>query len=144
MRARRTVTVKSAGLVLHDAFHSLDDAAAFHSPWLPVRLLLRSHYDDAAKIGRVAVPLLVIHSPQDEAIPFEQGRALFDAAAEPKELLVTAGSHNGPSYLAKREWQARAHACVERALPRSGLDFVLGSAGVVPALAAEEARGLAG
>lgn len=109
--------VRSAGLVLHDTFRSLDDAAAVHYPWLPVRLLLRSHYDNAAKIGRIAAPLLVIHSPQDEVIPFEQGKALFDAAAEPKELLVTAGSHNGPSYLAKREWQERVRAFVERALP---------------------------
>lgn len=109
--------VKSAGLVLHDSFASLGAAAAFHYPWLPVRLLLRSEYDNLAKIGRSAAPLLVIHSPHDEVIPFEEAQALLAAAAEPKELLVTAGSHNGPSFLAKREWRERVRAFVERALP---------------------------
>ncbi len=117
MAVELATEVRSAGLLLHDTFLSLDDAAAYHYPWLPVRLLLRSHYDNASKIGKVAVPLLVVHSPQDEVVPFEQARALFAAAAEPKELLVTAGSHNGPSYLGKREWQARVRAFLERALP---------------------------
>lgn len=109
--------VKSAGLVLHDTFTSLDDAAAFHYPWLPVRLLLRSHYDNLSKIGRVSTPVLVVHSPQDEVIPFAQAERLFAAAAEPKELLATAGSHNGPSYLARPEWQERVRAFAARALP---------------------------
>jgi len=109
--------VKAAGLILHDTFSSLDDAAAFHYPWLPVRWLLRTHYDNMGKIGRVGAPLLVIHSPDDEVIPFEQGQKLFGAAAEPKEFLVTAGSHNGPGYLGNAEWRARVRAFVERALP---------------------------
>jgi len=109
--------VKSAGLILHDTFSSLDDAAAYHYPWLPVRLLLRTHYDNLSKIGKSGAPLLLIHSPDDEVIPFEQGQKLFAAAAEPKELLVTSGSHNGPSYLGKEEWRARVRAFVERTLP---------------------------
>ncbi len=109
--------VKSAGLILHDTFSSLDDAAAYHYPWLPVRWLLRTHYANLSKIGRVTTPLFLIHSPDDEVIPFEQGQKLFAAAAEPKELLVTAGGHNGPSYLGSEEWRARVRAFVERALP---------------------------
>jgi fermentation-respiration switch protein FrsA (DUF1100 family) len=109
--------VKSAGLILHDTFSSLDDAAAYHYPWLPVRWLLRTHYDNRSKIGRVGAPLLVIHSPQDEVVPFALGQRLFDAAAEPKELLVTAGGHSGPSYVGNADWGSRVRAFVERALP---------------------------
>jgi fermentation-respiration switch protein FrsA (DUF1100 family) len=109
--------VESAGLVLHDTFSSLADAAAYHYPWLPVRLLLRTHYDNLAKIGRIGAPLLLVHSPDDEVVPFELGRRLFDAASEPKELLVTAGGHNGPSWLGTPAWQARVRAFVERTLP---------------------------
>lgn len=109
--------VKSGGLILHDTFSSLDDAAAHHYPWLPVRWLLRTHYDNLGKIQRVQAPLFVIHSPDDEVIPFAQGQRLFAAAVEPKELLVTGGSHNGPSYLGNAGWAARVQAFVERALP---------------------------
>lgn len=109
--------VRCAGLILHDTFSSLADAASYHYPWLPVRLLLRTHYDNLAKIGKVGAPLLLVHSPDDEVVPFEQGRKLFAAAAEPKELLATAGGHNGPSYLARPDWRARVRAFVERTLP---------------------------
>jgi len=109
--------VKSGGVILHDTFSSLADAAAYHYPWLPVRWLLRVHYDNLAKIGRISAPVLVIHSPDDEVIPFEQGERLFAAAAEPKEFLETVGAHNGPGYLGKAEWRARVRAFVERALP---------------------------
>jgi uncharacterized protein len=109
--------VKSGGVILHDSFSSLADAAAYHYPWLPVRWLLRVHYDNLAKIGRIGAPLLVIHSPDDEVVPFEQGQRLFAAAAEPKEFLETAGDHNGPGYLGKAEWRARVRAFVDRALP---------------------------
>jgi fermentation-respiration switch protein FrsA (DUF1100 family) len=108
--------VASAGLILHDTFSSLDDAAAFHYPWLPVRWLLRTHYDNLSKIGRVHTPLFLVHSPQDEVIPFEQGRRLFAAAAEPKEFLETAGGHNGPGWLGRGEWRARLSAFIERTL----------------------------
>ncbi|MBK7644837.1 MAG: alpha/beta hydrolase [Planctomycetes bacterium] len=104
-------------MILHDTFSSLADAAAYHYPWLPVRLLLRVHYDSLAKIGHIGAPLLVIHSPQDEVIPIEQAQRLFAAAAEPKEFLETSGSHNGPSYLTRPEWQARVQSFVERTLP---------------------------
>jgi fermentation-respiration switch protein FrsA (DUF1100 family) len=109
--------VKSAGAILHDTFSSLDDAAAYHYPWLPVRWLLRTHYDNRSKIARVGAPVLVIHSPQDEVVPFALGQRLFDAAAEPKELLVTGGGHSGPSYVGNADWGARVRAFVERALP---------------------------
>ena len=108
---------KCAGVILHDTFSSLDDAAAFHYPWLPVRWLLRTHYDNVAKIARIGAPLLLIHSPDDEVIPFALGQKLFEAAAEPKEMLVTAGSHNDIGWRASEEWRTRVREFVERALP---------------------------
>jgi fermentation-respiration switch protein FrsA (DUF1100 family) len=49
----------------------------------------------ARLIGRVAPrPVLIVHGKQDEIIPFEQGRALFDAAGEPRELIPLEGGHN--------------------------------------------------
>ncbi|MCB9913560.1 MAG: alpha/beta hydrolase [Planctomycetes bacterium] len=109
--------VDAAGLVLQDTFSSLADAAAYHYPWLPVRLLLRVDYDSAAKIERIGAPLLVVHSPQDEVVPFAQGEALFAAAREPKELLVTSGGHNDAGWLARPAGLARVRAFVERTLP---------------------------
>jgi fermentation-respiration switch protein FrsA (DUF1100 family) len=74
-------------------------------PFLPVRWMVRYRYDNLAKIGEVGCPVLVMHSPQDEIIPFEMGRRLFDAAKEPKTFFELKGGHNdgfettGPSYV---------------------------------------------
>ncbi len=58
-------------------------------------------YEDARKneaidfVSRVSpAPLLIVHGEQDELVPVSQGRELFEAAGEPRELVVLpAGEH---------------------------------------------------
>lgn len=84
-------------LVLENTFTSLPEVASYHYPWLPVKLLMRTQMDSAAKIGNYHGPLLQAHGDADTIIPFEIGRRLFEAASEPKELVVIAGGdHNDP------------------------------------------------
>jgi fermentation-respiration switch protein FrsA (DUF1100 family) len=54
----------------------------------------------------VHAPLLVIHGDRDEVIPFALGRALYDAANQPKSFWqIRGGTHNtllddaGPEYV---------------------------------------------
>lgn len=86
------------GLVLESTFSSLPDVAAYHYPWLPVRLLMRTRFDSLAKIGRYQGPLLQSHSPQDEIVPYRSGRELFEAStSRPKVFFdIPNGSHNMP------------------------------------------------
>jgi fermentation-respiration switch protein FrsA (DUF1100 family) len=81
-------------VILESAFTSVPDRAAELYPFLPIRGLSRYRYDNQARIGRLGMPLLVVHSRQDEIIPFRHGQALYRAAAEPKRLLVLSGGHN--------------------------------------------------
>ena len=84
-------------LVLLGAFTSLADVAAFHYPWLPIKLLMRTRLDSLAKIGGYHGPLLQIHGAADTIIPVALARQLFAAANEPKRLvLVPGGDHNDP------------------------------------------------
>ena len=82
-----------AGLILESGFTSVPDLGAELYPWLPVRLLSRYRYDTRAQLGRVHVPVLVAHSPQDEVIPYEHGRALFAAAPDSSRFLEMSGPH---------------------------------------------------
>ncbi len=68
------------GLILRGTFTSLVDAAAHHYPWLPVRWLLVDRFPSIERIGQVTCPLLIIHGRLDTIVPYEQGRALFEAA----------------------------------------------------------------
>ncbi|MBI5623961.1 MAG: alpha/beta hydrolase [Elusimicrobia bacterium] len=93
-----------AGLILDSAFTSTAAMGERLFPFLPVGLIVRFRYDNLSKIGRVRVPVLVLHSPEDDIVPFSMGKALFEAAPEPKTFVALKGSHNdgflqtGPAY----------------------------------------------
>ena len=85
---------EALGLVLESTFTSIPDLAAELYPWLPSRALARFHYDTRSRLSKIEMPVLVIHSPDDDIIPFSQGRELYEQAREPKSLLQINGSHN--------------------------------------------------
>jgi len=83
-----------AGLVLESTWTSLPDLAATIYPLFPVRLLARIRYDSLSRVAVARCPVLVVHSRDDEIVPFSHGERLFAAAREPKRLLAISGSHN--------------------------------------------------
>jgi dienelactone hydrolase len=56
-------------------------------------------YDNLGKIGKVKVPVMIIHGSQDEIIPVDMARRVFAAAPEPKELYIIPGAHHNDTYL---------------------------------------------
>jgi fermentation-respiration switch protein FrsA (DUF1100 family) len=82
----------SAGLILRSPFTSIRGmiidwypktrfllAAA---PWLPL-----TNYDTLSRIPHLDRPLLVMHGDADETVPQYMGRAVYDAAPEPKTFV---------------------------------------------------------
>jgi len=80
--------------ILESAFTSAKDMAADLYPFFPGRLLCRFHYDAEAAVRKIKRPLLIIHSTDDDIVPFSHGRRLFAAAHEPKTFLQISGNHN--------------------------------------------------
>ena len=90
-----------AALVLRSPFASLAEVGRRHYPVLPVSLLLRDRYDSAALAGRLDAPLLVVAGGRDQIVPAGHSRRLFDAAPQPKRLVVLDGAgHNDDELLA--------------------------------------------
>ena len=58
------------------------------------RWLARVSHDTERHVRGVRAPLLVIHSRDDEIIPFAEGEAVYRAAHDPKRLLEIRGGHN--------------------------------------------------
>ena len=81
-------------LIVESTFTSAPDLGARLYPFLPVRWLCRFSYDTRSIIGEISCPILVVHSRDDETVPFEFGQALFDAAGADKHFLEISGSHN--------------------------------------------------
>lgn len=82
------------GLILESTFSAMHDVAQLQFPFLPTKLLLQEQYDSESILHQLEIPVLVIHSPSDEIIPFHLGRKLYNAANEPKEFVEIQGGHN--------------------------------------------------
>lgn len=95
---------KPGALVLASTFTSVPDLGADIYPWLPIRLLARIRYDSRERLTDVSSPVLVIHSRQDDIIPFVHGERLFVAARAPKQFLEIAGSHNEGFVFGREAW----------------------------------------
>jgi alpha-beta hydrolase superfamily lysophospholipase len=112
---------RAAALILESPFASVTSVASHHYRFLPVRWLSRFEYATALHVRDVHVPVLIIHSRQDEIIPVEQGREVFEHANEPKSFLEISGDHNagfllsGVRYTEGLRTFLRAHASVQAA-----------------------------
>jgi len=81
-------------LILESSFTSVPDVAQDIYPWLPVRWLSRLSHATRDYVRDVQCPVLVIHSRDDEIIPFRHGEEIYASANEPRTLLAIHGTHN--------------------------------------------------
>jgi len=86
--------VPAKGLVLESTFTSYADIGAKFYPYMPVRWFARFNYNTIGHLRQVHCPVLIIHSRNDEVVPFEFGLELYEAANEPCEFVEIFGSHN--------------------------------------------------
>lgn len=93
-----------AALILESAFTSITDMGQRIYPYLPVKWLARIRYPSIDRIGRIHCPVLVIHSRDDELIPYEFGQRLYAAAGQPKYFLEISGGHNDGFYSSGRQY----------------------------------------
>ena len=86
----------SAAVILETPFNRMCEVAEVHFPIFPACVLLPyEKWDSASLIGQIEAPILILHGDADSTIPVAQGRALYDAAPEPKRLIVyPGGRHN--------------------------------------------------
>lgn len=85
---------RPGALILESGFISVPELAAELYWWLPARRLARLQYNTRDALAVARSPVLVVHSPQDEIIPYHHGLALYHAAHPPKTLLELRGGHN--------------------------------------------------
>lgn len=100
--------VNAGGMVLESPFTSAADVARTLYFGLPVGLIMSVKLDNIGRIGKVKMPILVIHGVSDSVIPFRMGKKLFDAAPEPKTFLPIAGADHSDCYYVGGEgyWSA--------------------------------------
>jgi fermentation-respiration switch protein FrsA (DUF1100 family) len=85
-------------LILEAPFLSVPRMAKAIYPFLPA-FLVRTKFDNEEKIGRVAVPKLIAAAEQDDVVPLEQTRRLFELAREPKQFFLIRGAAHNNTYV---------------------------------------------
>lgn len=88
------VEVTPGAVILESAFLSTPDIAKGNPLFRPITWLIRHRFENKHKVAAIEAPLLIVHSPEDEIIPYSHGRELFERASEPKTFLEIRGGHN--------------------------------------------------
>jgi len=94
-----------AALIIESGFTSVPSMGQRLYPFLPIRWFTHYKYDTKQYVKNISCPVLVAHSKNDDIIPYDEGREIFEAAPEPKQFLEMQGGHNdgfivsGTSYI---------------------------------------------
>jgi fermentation-respiration switch protein FrsA (DUF1100 family) len=110
---------EARALVLETPFRSVRAMARHHYPIVP-GFLIRSRYDNEAKMPRLGLPLLMLHGDRDEVVPLAHAQRLFELAPEPKRWFLIRGAGHNDTYVAGGEayfgaWRAFLNRFVTQA-----------------------------
>ena len=86
----------AAALITESSFTSIRAMSMLDKHYLvfPIFLILNQRFDSIDKVGRLKMPVLFIHGSADEVVPTWMGEALYNAAPQPKRLLIVPGGHH--------------------------------------------------
>jgi hypothetical protein len=93
-----------AAVIIESSFSSGADMARRLYPIFPARLLTRLKYPVVEYVARLRCPLLVVHSRDDEIIPYAMGQAVYAAASQPKSFLELRGDHNAGFWISRASY----------------------------------------
>ena len=86
------LNLSSHGLILESTFTSIPDMGRKQFPILPVDLITYIEFPILERVSKLTIPLLVLHSKDDEFIPYSMAERL--AATGGVELQDLTGDHN--------------------------------------------------
>lgn len=106
---------EAAGLIAESAFTSMQAMGELKYDYLPVGLLLNQRFESLQKMPRLKIPVLLIHGTWDEKVPVAMARQLYDAAPQPRKLLlVEGGEHSNSGAIGWVEYRDTVSAFVQQ------------------------------
>lgn len=105
------------GLILESGFTSGVEMARRLYPFLPARLVTRLDFPVKEYVGDIDCPAMVIHSRDDEIIPFDMGQSVFEAIpGDEKVFLEIWGGHNTGFFLSEAVYVPALEAFLQKYL----------------------------
>lgn len=103
--AKLAARVQARGLILESTMSSAKDFARAVFKILSRLVVIRYDFNTAQHIQRVNYPVLVLHSPEDEIMPFHLGKKVYELANQPKHFVHMRGDHNAGFLRSQPEYQ---------------------------------------
>jgi len=118
---RRSGGAGPGAIVLEGAFTTALEMGRRIFPFVPLRWVIRSRFDNLGAVKEVDAPTLFIHAGRDEIVPIEMGRRLHESsAARMKEFHEIPGARHNTVWIDGGSRVVRlVRSFAERALPRS-------------------------
>jgi uncharacterized protein len=97
----------AAGLIVEGAFTSIADLARddllFRA--VPIGLILTQRFDSLSKVAHLKLPVLFLHGSHDTLVLPSMSQRLYEAAPEPKRIvLLSGGGHRNSASIAPRQF----------------------------------------
>lgn len=106
---------EAAGIIAESTFTDMLEMAKRDYPYLPADQILNQRFDSISKVGRLKIPLLLIHGTWDGLVPYQMSQQLFAAAPQPKFLkLIEGGEHRNSAIIAPIEYRAAVSEFTQR------------------------------
>ncbi len=106
---------EAAGLIAESTFTSMRAMGELKYGLLPVGLLLNQRFESMQKIAQLKVPLLLIHGTWDQKVPAGMAKQLFEAAPQPRTLvLIEGGEHSNNGAVGWVEYRDAVSAFIKR------------------------------
>ncbi|WP_370480023.1 alpha/beta hydrolase [Tamlana flava] len=83
-------------LILESPYYSMVDVAKSRFPFFPVKPLLKYKFPTFQFVQNVSCPITIVHGTNDDVVPFNSARKLFEVApkSQTKFITVEGGNHN--------------------------------------------------
>lgn len=92
--SKLALDVSPRALILESTFSSVSDMGKLLMPVMSYIIYPRYYFNTHQRISNIKVPLLVLHSRDDDIIPFELGEKIYQSASKPKKFFEMIGDHN--------------------------------------------------
>ena len=104
----------AAAFIFDSGFTSAYEMGKRIFPYLPLKLCMTINYDAVCKVDKILIPKLIIHSKDDEVVPFSMGQEIFKVAACPKEFFALKGGHNEAIFLIKHDYMNKINEFINK------------------------------
>lgn len=84
-----------AGVVLDAPYTTVAEAVKHMLPWFPIIAMMKDQYPTVAWIRDMHAPLLILHGDDDDRVPLDESKRVFDLATGPKRFVAIPGADHG-------------------------------------------------